>query len=98
MLCGQQVKSINLETTIMKKYYRRWLLRAPLGLIFIGFGLSLLPEAALLKYDHAPTLEWVLAGTFALVVFNSGLSIFGSAILNRWRYEQQREQNSGDGV
>lgn len=64
-------------------HHRRWRLRAPLGLILTGFGLCLVAEAAFLKYGGAPALQWVLAGTAALVVFNSGLSVFGSAVIAR---------------
>jgi peptidoglycan/LPS O-acetylase OafA/YrhL len=78
--------------SIAKSYYRKWLLRAPLGLVLIGFGACLVAEAAMDKYDGAPTWEWVVYGTLALVVFNSGLSIFGDAILQRCRYERLSEK------
>ncbi len=75
-----------------KTYYRRWLLRAPVGLVLIGFGACLIAEAAMDKFEGAPTWQWVLYGTLALVVFNSGLSIFGDAILQRSRYESALEK------
>jgi hypothetical protein len=75
-----------------EKYYRRWLLRAPAGLVLIGFGACLVAEAAMDKYDGASTWSWVAYGTVALVVFNSGLSIFGDAILQRCRYERALEK------
>ncbi|MEL7247910.1 MAG: hypothetical protein AAFO03_05810 [Bacteroidota bacterium] len=71
-----------------KQYYRRWMLRAPLGLVLVGFGLSLVIEAGFYKHSGAATWEWVGFGTLALVVFNSGLCIFGDAILQRVRYER----------
>ncbi len=77
----------------MNKYYRRWLIRAPLGLTLTGFGASLIAEAAMTKYGGAPTWSWVLYGTAALIVFNSGLSIFGDAVLQRVRYEREQEGN-----
>lgn len=73
-------------------YRKRWLLRAPIGLVTVGFGACLIAEAAMKKYDDVSLLEWVLWGTLALVVFNSGLSIFGDAILNRTRYERALEK------
>jgi fumarate reductase subunit C len=73
---------------LKKKYYRRWMLRAPLGLVMVGFGLCLVAEAALYKATDPPTLSWVGFGTLALIVFNSGLCIFGDAILQRMRYER----------
>jgi hypothetical protein len=77
-----------------KKYYRKWLIRAPLGLILIGLGVSLVAEAAALKYDHAPVLEWVIAGTISLVILNSGVSLVGDAVLQRTRYERAKERES----
>ncbi len=71
------------------KYYRRWLIQAPVGLVLVGFGACLVADAALTKYGGANTLNWVLYGALALVVLNSGLSIFGDAILQRVRYERQ---------
>ncbi len=73
-------------------HHRRWLVRAPLGLVLTGFGLSLLTEAALLKYNGASTWHWVLAGTGALVAFNVGLSIFGSAVVARVLDLQERKK------
>ncbi|PSR14811.1 MAG: hypothetical protein DA408_10110 [Bacteroidetes bacterium] len=77
-----------------KKYYQRWLLQAPLGLVLVGLGLSLVADAALYKFQGAATWSWVAYGTVALVVFNSGLCVFGDAILQRVRFEQTR--SSGD--
>jgi hypothetical protein len=76
------------------KYYRKWLVQAPIGLVIIGFGASLISEAAMLKYSGAPTWDWVSYGTIALIVFNSGISVFGGAILHRVRYENSRNQSS----
>ena len=70
------------------KHYKRWLIQAPVGLTVIGFGACLIAEAAMLKYSGAATWDWVLYGTVALVVFNSGLSLFGDSIIHRIRYER----------
>jgi len=75
-----------------QKYYRRWLIRASIGLVLIGFGACLIAEAAMDKYEGAPLWQWVAYGTVALVVFNSGLSLFGDAILQRSRYERALEK------
>jgi hypothetical protein len=71
------------------EYYKKWLIRAPLGLVIIGFGACLIAEAAIYKSSGASTWQWLAYGTIALIVFNSGLSIFGDAILQRMRYEQR---------
>lgn len=73
-----------------KKHYNRWLVQAPLGLVLIGFGVSLVAEAAMVKYDGANTWSWVSYGTIALVVLNSGLCVFGDSILHRVRYENTK--------
>ena len=57
----------------------KWLLYAVSGLLLFGFGLSLLGEAIILKYNASS--YWVPVGTLALVVTNSGLCLFGQAII-----------------
>ncbi len=60
---------------------QKWLLYAVSGLVLFGFGLSLLGEAIILKYNDAD--YWIAAGTAALVVTNSGLCLFGQAIITK---------------
>jgi len=55
------------------------LLKQFLGLVLFGFGLSLLGEAILLKYNQSD--YWIAGGTLALMVTNSGLCLFGQAII-----------------
>ncbi len=76
------------------KHYRRWLYQAPIALVLVGFGACLIAEAAMAKYDGTNTWYWVGYGTLALIVFNSGLSLFGDAILHRVRYEQKGDSES----
>ena len=73
------------------RYYKRWKLMAPLGLIIVGFGVCLIAESAMLKYDGVPTWKWVASGTFSLIVFNSGLCVFGDAIISRVRFLQLKD-------
>ena len=54
---------------------------AALGLLFVGMGLSFLGYAIEIKIKGASTLKWVLWGTVALVVTNTGLAFFGEAIV-----------------
>jgi hypothetical protein len=77
----------------MNRHYKKWLIRAPLGLVLVGLGACLIAEAAMSKYGGAPASYWVSYGTIALIVFNSGLSIFGDAILQRVRYERAQHQS-----
>ena len=58
---------------------QKWLFCAVSGLVLFGFGLSLLGEAILLKYNQSE--HWIAGGTLALVVTNSGLCLFGQAIV-----------------
>ena len=56
----------------------KWLTYSIIGLLLFGFGLSLLGEAILLKNNNEPFF-WF--GTLAVVVINSGLCVFGNAII-----------------
>lgn len=59
---------------------------APLGLVLIGMGACFIAESTVLKHSNPESLDWVLAGTVSLVVFNSGICVFGDAIISRVRY------------
>ncbi len=71
--------------------YRKWLIKAPLGLVLTGFGAALISEAAMKKSGGAPTTGWVIAGTVALAVFNSGLSVLVDAGKHRAHFERLRD-------
>ena len=71
----------------MDKHYDRWSRLAPLGLMVVGMGMSLLGEAIIMKGEGRPTRKWVLMGALALIVVNLGLSIFGGAVKERTLYE-----------
>lgn len=73
----------------MNKDKKRWLLLATLGLILIGMGLCLTIDAALIKERGAATIHWVAYGTGALIVFNSGISVFGQAVIERIKLERR---------
>lgn len=70
----------------------KWLLFAPLGLVTVGAGASMVHWAGGLKDRSVPTSQWVAAGTAALVVFNAGLSLFGRGVVESVLY-QVREKN-----
>lgn len=61
----------------------KWLLFAPLGLATIGAGASMVHWAGHLKDQQAPPMQWVAAGTAALVVLNAGLSFFGRGVVEK---------------
>jgi hypothetical protein len=57
----------------------KWLLFSPLGLTLIGFGLTLVTDAARAKSAGE---DWFWYGTLALVVFNAGIAFFGEGVKN----------------
>jgi hypothetical protein len=65
----------------------KWLLFAPIGLLTIGAGASMVDWAGSLKTKGKPAGTWVLAGTAALVVFNAGMSLFGRGVVEKTLYE-----------
>ena len=50
-----------------------------LGMLSIGFGLSLLGEAIIMKIQQG--IYWIPLGTLALTVTNTGICFIGKAIL-----------------
>jgi hypothetical protein len=73
-----------------RKLKRNWLIFSISGLILIGFGLSLMGEALIRKYESTYWQDWFWLGTLALVVINSGISLFGKAITLRVRLDLLR--------
>ena len=71
------------------RHHSTWKRNAPLGLLAVGFGASLLGHATLMRGDDAPTWAWVAAGTASLVALNAGLSLFGDAVKHRALYEMK---------
>jgi len=59
----------------------KWLLFAVSGLLLIGFGLSLLGEAIIIKFTQSG--NWVIWGSLALGVTNTGICLFGQAIIEK---------------
>lgn len=72
----------------MNRHFTIWLWEAPLGLLLVGFGLSLLGHAAIVKAREGEAArKWFLLGTLALISVGAGLSVFGDAIKHRVLYE-----------
>jgi hypothetical protein len=69
------------------RHYTSWKRLAPLGLIGVGLGASLLGHATLKKASSTSTWPWVVAGTASLIALNAGLSMFGDAVKHRALYE-----------
>lgn len=66
-----------------QNHRKHWAILAPLGLVLVGAGLSMAIDAGMQRMQGAETLNWVIYGTFALVVFNSGLCVFGQAVIHK---------------
>ena len=74
-------------------HYTQWCWQAPLGLLAVGTGASLLGHATLKKANpETSTLSWVVAGTGSLIVFNAGLCLFGDAVKHRMHYERLQNE------
>ena len=61
----------------MDSLRKKWFWFAVLGLALVGFGLSVLGEAIIRKFQGE---AWFLFGTIALILVNSGLCFFGTAV------------------
>jgi uncharacterized membrane protein (UPF0136 family) len=69
----------------------KWLLFAISGLILLGAGLSMAIDAALYRMNNSESLNWIFYGTAALLVFNSGICLFGQGVIFRIRMDNLRE-------
>ena len=65
----------------------RWLLYSIAGLLVLGFGLSLLGEAIIQKWEASP--YWGYWGTLALVVTNSGVCLIGQAVIEKIKLKKK---------
>lgn len=74
-----------------KKLKTKWLLYSVIGLLLLGFGLSLLGEAILFKFNN--DFSWFYWGTAALVVFNAGVGFVGEAIVTKFKLEKEKKTN-----
>ena len=59
----------------------KWLLLSIIGLLLVGFGLSIFGEAIILKIKNNG--NWFLWGTISLITVNSGLCFLGQAIIEK---------------
>jgi len=73
------------------EHYQTWKTLAPLGLLGVGLGASLVGQSTILKSRRASTWTWVALGTVSLVVLNAGLCLFGDAVKHRALYEWTRD-------
>lgn len=81
------------DSDAVVRHYRTWKRLAPLGLLGVGFGASLLGHATLKKLRSPRSWGWVVAGTLSLIALNAGLSMFGDAVKHRTLYEIGSDQD-----
>jgi hypothetical protein len=75
-----------------QSYYRKWMLFAPVGLIFIGAGMCVFGTAFAKMQSSAAFIEWFVWGTASLILINGGLCFFGSAVKYSILYELARKR------
>ena len=63
------------DTNKQKQFKNKYWLYGGLGTGLLGFGLSALVESGFLKYNNAPIWQWVLAGTFSLILIMAGVNL-----------------------
>jgi len=73
-----------------KKLKKKWLTHAVGGILLMGFGLCLLGEATILKWENARLLYWFGTGTLALAIFFAGLSLFGQATVFKSKIDRSK--------
>ena len=78
---------VDVDPETAAKHYQKWKRLAPLGLVAVGFGASLIGQSTILKAKDDSTWKWVALGTVSLAVFNAGLCLFGDAVKHRALYE-----------
>lgn len=78
----------------MEDLFIKWITEAVLGLVLIGFGLSLFGQSVIYKAKGETVKKWFLWGTLSLIVFNAGLCIFGDAVKTRLIYENETLQRN----
>lgn len=77
----------------MDEHYRKWNLMAPIGLLLIGTGLSVIGDAMISKSKDQ---GWFIKGTIGLILFNAGLAFFGESVKARTFYEQELKKLRGE--
>ena len=75
-----------------KNLKRNWLLLSGGSLAVIGFGLSLMGEALLIKQAEESWTEWFGIGTLSLIVVNAGIALFGKAVTLRVKLDRLQEE------
>ena len=70
-----------------------WLRHGGFGCLLMGAGLSVTLDASALRAAEAEWWVWCAEGTLGLVVFMSGLGLFGSAVRCRTLLDLEEERD-----
>lgn len=71
----------------MNEHYEKWDQMAPRGMLLVGFGLSMIGRATILRANKRGFLRWFVIGTIGLALFNAGIAYFGESVKHRTLYE-----------
>ena len=71
----------------MEDVFYKWLVESIVGLILIGFGLSLFGQSVIYKLKGESVKKWFLWGTISLIVVNAGICVIGDEVKQRVIYE-----------
>ncbi|HEV8504976.1 MAG TPA: hypothetical protein VGQ53_06240 [Chitinophagaceae bacterium] len=61
------------------KHFNRWLLKMPLGFLFVAAGIT----AIIYPVNKRPDEEWMIRGGVSIVAFIIGLLLLGSAYIHK---------------
>ena len=61
------------------KHFKRWLLKMPLGFLFIAAGIT----AIIYPVNNRPREEWMMWGAASIFTFIIGLILLGSAFVHK---------------
>lgn len=71
-------------------HLQKWRLFAPLGLVLVGCGVSVVAWTSERRIVGVPFWDWFVWGTTGLVLLNAGLVFFGESIKQRLLHELGR--------
>jgi len=54
----------------------------------LGFGISIIGDAIMIRTLGAEFSDWFFEGLIGLIVFNSGIGLFGKAVILRIQLNQ----------
>lgn len=77
----------------MNAYYEKWDQLSVPGLLLMGLGLSVTGQGIAAKASGKSFLRWFVMGTLGLIIFNSGVALFGESVKNRALYESELMRN-----